>query len=168
MSEQNANPWYREFWAWFVLAPLILIVLVCSVLISVAVSQRDDLVVDDYYKVGKMINQEFAPEQEAQRLAVEAQLTIDIESGELFVDLNQSGPALLSLEFSHPSDSSLDMVTILRSADQKRYRADIEALEPSRWYVRLNAITEDDEVIWRLKGELNFAASTTATLEYRR
>jgi hypothetical protein len=168
MSEQTAQPWYREFWAWFILAPLILIVLVCSVLISVAVSGRDDLVVDDYYKVGKLINQEFVPEQEANRLNMRAKLNFDLESGELHIQLNQAQTEDLVLELSHPSDSRLDTSIQLLRISPDQYRADIDPLQLSRWYLRLNSLTPDEEVVWRLKGELNLALSTSTELQFLR
>ena len=50
-QEQDEGPWYKQPWAWFVLTPLITVVLVSSVTVTIAVKYADERVIDNYYKV---------------------------------------------------------------------------------------------------------------------
>ena len=62
MNEPTSKPWYREFWAWMVLAPLIAVVVVSSITVSIAVRFADDQVSDTYYKDSRMYH--FSAEQD--------------------------------------------------------------------------------------------------------
>ena len=100
------KPWYREFWVWFILAPLILVVIVSSITITIAVRYADDRVVDKYYKEGRMINMRHDEDQLARQLGISAELHFDRSVDELTLRL--SGPAevypdRLTLELGHPA-----------------------------------------------------------------
>jgi hypothetical protein len=45
---EDLKPWYRQFWAWFILSPLITVVIVSSITVTLAVKNADDRVVDNY------------------------------------------------------------------------------------------------------------------------
>ena len=53
------RPWYKEFWPWFLIAVPIITLIMGGVLLKLAISTEDSLVVDDYYKEGKAINARF-------------------------------------------------------------------------------------------------------------
>ena len=56
-TEQDVKPFYRKFWFWFVFTPLIVVVCVSLTMVTVAFRHADDVVIDNYYKEGRMINQ---------------------------------------------------------------------------------------------------------------
>lgn len=48
--------WYKEFWFWFLIVVFIIIFIMGGVLLKFVIFIEDSLVVDDYYKEGKVIN----------------------------------------------------------------------------------------------------------------
>lgn len=48
--------WYKEFWFWFLIVVFIIIFIMGGVLLNFVIFIEDSLVVDDYYKEGKVIN----------------------------------------------------------------------------------------------------------------
>jgi len=51
------QPWYKQFWPWFLISLPVTVMIVCGVIIYLSISQGNfSMVVDDYYKRGKTIN----------------------------------------------------------------------------------------------------------------
>ena len=166
-SNNVEKPWYREFWAWFVFAPLIIVIIACVITVTIAFTHRQDVVVDDYYKVGKMINQSFDADTRAAELAVEATVIIDNVSAEILVRLNSKSPlklARLTLDLSHPAESDRDQHFELNAVSVARWRQDIDHGVHGRHYVRLSAFDDQGQELWRLHGEHNFSASRQLVL----
>ena len=117
IDDQVQNkPWYRQFWAWFILSPLIVVVIVSSITVTLAVKGADDRVLDDYYKEGRMINMRLDQDLLAQSLSVRADLQFDQELKELTLQLDLKEaelPSQLLLELSHPAKADLDQSLII-------------------------------------------------------
>ncbi len=182
----ESRPWYREFWAWFVLSPLIVVVIVSSITVSIAVRNADDRVVDNYYKEGRMINMRLDEDLLAQKLAVEAELNFDLEVNELVLRLNISNeelPERLLLELSHPVQAVLDHELVLTRTANNQYNSELfkestqktahtSSLE-NRWYLRLKPMYSDSTTsseknqkpVWRLRGEIDFSKSNSLVLK---
>lgn len=142
-QEQDKGPWYREPWAWFVLAPLIVIVIACSFLISKALDGADNRVVDNYYKEGRLINARMDEDVLAANLGVVADIQFDNELGELVVRLQTKSPSfpeVLTLEMSHISRQDQDHIIQLSHIAKGQYQAELVKPLQYRWYVRLRPI----------------------------
>ena len=90
MSEHNTSPvkpWYKQFWPWFILFLLGYSVVQGLTLLTIATKNPPGLISDDYYDVGKGINQSLEREKLAERLQLHGELVLD----------NTTGTALLSL-----------------------------------------------------------------------
>jgi hypothetical protein len=55
---RNAKPWYAQRWPWLLMLGPVLVILAGSYTCWLAFSRQDALVVDDYYKQGRAINQD--------------------------------------------------------------------------------------------------------------
>ena len=169
-NDNDIQPWYRQFWAWFILSPLIVVVIVSSITVSLAVKYKDDRVIDNYYKEGRMINMRLEEDQQAQSLKAKAALTFDREIQEVGLVLDIESPSLpekLVLEFSHPLQADLDYSLNFTRIAQNQYRAEFPTqLLTHRWYLRLLPLLDDStEQRWRLRGEIDFAQTQTITLK---
>ncbi len=187
---EDAKPWYRQFWAWFILSPLIVVFIVSSITITLAVKYGQDRVLDNYYKEGRLINMRLEQDLLAITLGVSAQLNFDTASDDLVLNLTTNTPVLpdyLSLELSHPAHAERDHKLLLTRTAANQYNAELLAEElASRWYLRLSPVESPDvfnstpvfketsaadveadesNTLWRLRGEIDFAETHIVTLQ---
>lgn len=174
-QDRDVAPWYRQFWAWFVLGPLLLVIIVASFTVSIAFRYADDVVSDNYYKDGRMINQVLEQDDAARALDLQGSLQIDNALGEVHVRLsaNDALSDTLLLLFSHPVAADKDLQLVLRQIAPGHYRAELPAPIAYRWYVRLlplaanvGQVSEDVDYLehnapWRLGGEIDLALGDT-------
>ena len=116
----------------------------------------DDRVVDDYYSLGKTINNRFEADKRAVALGLSAEVVFDLQTGEIWLSLEglPSAPPL-DLVLSHPFKASLDQTLRLKPVSQGRYRADFAQLAIGRWYLSLTPAQVDEASTWRLLGEID-------------
>lgn len=163
--------WYKEFWAWFVLAPLIFVIMISIYTVSLAVRYADDRVIDNYYKHGRTINNRMDEDLAAANINLKARLKFESSISELGITLtndNQVFPDMIELEFSHPSDQSLDHVVSLQHIAKGRYQTELDRELTYRWYLRLRPLIAGEvdaaTVPWRLRGEIDFVQQSSVTL----
>ncbi len=166
------QPWYRQFWAWFVLTPLIVVIIVCAIMGTIAFRHADDVVIDNYYKEGRMINQRLEQDLVARELGLTAELHFDNTLGEVLLSLHSSGaevfPQRLLVMLDHPTSANRDRILQLQAMAPGRYRAELTDPLQHRWYVYLMPITDvalRNEAPWRLFGEINFQLNDRIQLQ---
>ena len=71
-------PWYKHRWPWLLMIGPGLSVVVGSFMGYIAFTQPDALVVGDYYKQGKAINQDLKRDTIASDLAMDTSLAYDV------------------------------------------------------------------------------------------
>ncbi len=147
----DTRSWYREPWPWLLMAGPAIVVVASAITLWLAVSSDDGLVVDDYYKQGRGINQILSRDQAALQRGYRATLAWRVDSGRMRVTLSGHGelPPTLRLLIVHPTRPGLDQVAQLDRIDAGLYEAAAAAPSAGRWLVTI----EDDERNWRLTGE---------------
>lgn len=170
------GPWYKQSWAWFVLTPLIVVVLVSAMLVTVAVKFGDERVIDNYYKEGRLINHRLEQDQAAESLGLAADVKFDRLVGEVFITLSADNsseplPEKLLLLLSHPTTAKQDRSVEMKKLGPGRYRGDLESKLDYHWYLRLlpeltqaDAMERYNEVPWRLTGEIFFRKESQVAL----
>lgn len=160
--------WYRQGWAWFLLTPLIVIILVMAGFITAAVKWSDDVVIDNYYREGRMYNERLEQDQRAAAWKMQADLSFDLETGEAFLTLQGDDvPPSLVLLVQHPTEADLDQVLTFASTGQGHYRADIEKSLHFKRYLQLFAgqsAMDRVDATWRLKSEIDFEVSAQSVM----
>ena len=150
-EQQAIEPWYRQFWPWFIFGLPAVVVVACMFTIYIAVTNPDSLVKDNYYREGLAINRDLAKQQAAKALAVQAMLRANIQTTDVSVTLQgkfTSPPEQLTLQFIHPNDGKLDFAVQLFAADQQLYIGELPKVVNGRWHLQLSP-TDTQE--WQLK-----------------
>lgn len=175
-DDESLKPWYRQFWFWFVFSPLIYIIIMCSVTVTIALKGADDVIIDNYYKEGRMINQALEQDKRAQALGLSGNLNFDRTSGEVLLTIVNvpSDAALmpdqLLLMMGHPVKAAKDQLITLNAIAPGKYRGELLVEPDYSWYLTLypiNDLTLRKDAPWTLSGEIDFRAAENALLAPR-
>lgn len=142
-SQPNKNTWL-----FFVISIPLTSVILSSIMVYFAVTGRDSLVSDNYYKDGLDINQTIGQDKLAQKLAVNALVTIK-EDGDAFIKLASLGTTdepFLTLKLVHPTLGDLDSTTKFFPTAEG-YVAQVPDGLSGLWYLDLYAHDES----WRVR-----------------
>ncbi|MCW8125268.1 FixH family protein [Microbulbifer halophilus] len=168
MTENPKKPWYREFWLWVVLFPLILTLVASATMVSIAVLYADDTVSDTYHKDSRMYHYTAEQDERARELGLAGML--QFRRGENVVTLDLNGqleyPQQLLLTMSHPVEEDMDRHILLQRSGG-RYTGSVPGELQHRWYLRLMPELNPQQHLdagWRLKGEINFDLGDAAPL----
>jgi uncharacterized protein len=149
-AETAPEPWYRQFWPWFLIALPATVVVASFVTLWLAMQSPNPLVVDDYSRIARSTEKRMERDQAAAALGARAELRFLAEAGLVEVRLQPDTlvPDSLELRLSHPLLDERDrIIPLIRSPDA--WSGTLEPLE-GRWYLQLYP----GDGSWRLSGEL--------------
>lgn len=147
----DIEPWFRQFWPWFLILLPATVVVASLVTLYIANRGADDLVVDEYYKVGLAINRQLEKKQRSVDLGISAALNIS----DNHVTAQIVGPVdtdALSLLLSHPLEADRDFSVTLARIAPGVYQARLPAAVAPRWHWSLSPEQVGD---WRLDGKID-------------
>lgn len=151
-----AAPWYRHRWPWFLMIGPVLVLVGGAVMMWLAMSRPDAMVVGDYYKQGKAINQELSRDRVASSLGLRFEATYEAATGRITGSLRSHGQpvrAPFHIRLAHPTQPERDRVLEALPDGQGRFTAAAPALEQTHWQVVVEGGTRD----WRLAGSWSWA-----------
>lgn len=171
-ATEQVLPWYRQFWFWFVFGPLIFIIVLCCFTVSIAFKYSDDVVTDNYYKSGLMINQTLMQDERAAALNLLADVKFDQATGEVLVALSGDNtlPRSLRLFLDNPVKAKKDQTVLLTEITAGQYRGELTSPVDYSWYVSLVPeadISKRKQAEWLLTGQINFAKTQQTRLQSR-
>ncbi len=146
----DAKPWYHNPWVWFLILIPFTSVCLSFTMLYTAITNKDPEVQDDWYKDKKAIRQDFAKDEYASALSIEAQITQTGQHLKVVINSkynldNNALPATLQLAFSHPTDSKRDLATVLQKQVDGSYTTDLKQNLSGRYYITVSTH------VWRLK-----------------
>lgn len=142
------QPWYKQFWPWFLIALPVTVMIVCGIIIYLSISQGGfSMVVDDYYKRGKTINAIIEHVEEAQRRNISFEFTAN--NGQFTLEYASGEPDELSalrVSFVHATLAGKDFTRLLTVAADGVYRADIPKDIEGKWTVTVEPFNK----VWKV------------------
>lgn len=164
MSDTPIQPWYKQFWPWFLLALLSSSIVVSTTFAVLSVKTADGMVVqEDYYEHGKAINMILAKQERANELGLSAELRIDPLTSDIVLDLTgDDRPETLYLTLIFPTQDDRDQEFVLEHVREGRYITQGPDNLRYRWYIQLQP--QQTEADWRLIGEARFPNEESVAL----
>ena len=157
LQQPPANPWYKEVWVWFILGLLGTSVVLGTSMLVISIKNPPGLLSDNYYDVGKGINTSLDREELAQRLKLQAKLTLDNERGTVSLQLQgYSNPPQLTLNLISPTQPERDRRVVMQLQADGSYAGNLLDAVEGRRFVEL--IGQEGGKDWRLFEEEQLAS----------
>ncbi len=139
--ENVMQPWYKQFWPWFLIALPLSAVIAGIATVIIANNNKVSMVVDDYYKEGKAINLELGRLTTALKRGIQAEVSVSDKE----VVLNFTGGDLkpgmpVQLSFHHATLEARDFAKLLTADAKGRYRLALEEPLNGRWFIRAEPV----------------------------
>jgi hypothetical protein len=148
----DTRPWYGQLWPWLLMLGPFLVVLAGGYTSWLAYTRQDALVVGDYYKQGKAINQDLRRDRVAARMGLSLRLSHDPAGGRIAgrVAGERTPPpqSVMTLRLAHSTQPEKDVTLTITPDETGAFSAPLPMLERARWQVLL----EDEARSWRLAG----------------
>lgn len=145
------RPWYTHRWPWLLMLGPALVLVAGGYTGYLAVTREDAVVVDDYYKKGKAINQDLRRDKVASSMQLAFSARHDPAAGTLAGVLTSKGEAVATpfrIRLAHSTQPQKDMVLGAVPGPDGRFSVALPLLEQARWRV----VVEGLDNHWRLAG----------------
>jgi len=146
----NAKPWYKHRWPWLLMLGPFVVIVAGIYTTWLAVSRPDALVVDDYYKQGKAINQDLSRDRVAADMKLEADVRYDAAAGKLVGVVRGLGATAetLSISLIHSTRPEKDLKLSAKPDANGGFSVELAMLDMARWQI----LVEGERRDWRLNG----------------
>ncbi|WP_298440115.1 FixH family protein [uncultured Ferrimonas sp.] len=146
----KVQPWYKQFWPWF-----LIVLPMCAVSASIytfylASTSQFSLVADDYYKKGKGINQDLSRIRSAKQLGLVFRLD---QSGNTIAFSQHGGDPLgtaITIRFHHATIAANDFEQIVTADGDGVYRITTSTPVEGKWRIQI----DNYDGAWRLQTKL--------------
>lgn len=156
MHTSSATPWYTHRWPWFLMLGPATVLVGGAFAAWLALGHPDAMVVDDYYKQGRAINQDLRRERAAGVLHLALRLRYDAGAGRIEGRIDSFGKPWLApftLRLAHPTQPGKDLVLPVPLDAQGRFSLAVPDLEKTHWQVSAEGGARD----WRLAASWDWA-----------
>jgi hypothetical protein len=143
----DAAPWYTHRWPWFLMIGPASVLVAGSFAAWLAIGHPDAMVVDDYYKQGKAINQDLRRDRAASAMQLALQLRYG--GGRLQGRIRTLGrplARLFTIRLAHPTLPERDLVLPVAPDADGAFSVPLPVLEHTHWRV----VAEGKLGDWRL------------------
>ncbi|MES2150961.1 MAG: FixH family protein [Pseudomonadota bacterium] len=143
------RPWYTHRWPWLLMLGPALVIVAGSYAGWLAYSGQDAMVVDDYYRQGKAINQDLRRDRVASTLRLSLALRYDPARGVLAGSMQADKRAFttpLRIYLAHATQPQKDIQVEVRPDAGGNFEVPLALLERGRWQVVVEGAQRD----WRL------------------
>lgn len=161
---QTVAPWYRQRWPWFLMLGPAIVVIAGCITIWIAYTRQDAMVVDDYYKQGKAINQDLRRDRLASALQLSFDAHYDAAAGVLVGGMQGlAGPVTTPYRIllAHSTQPEKDLALDVVPDGQGRFKVALPMLEQARWQIVVEGAKRD----WRLAASWRWPAQRSVSIQ---
>ena len=163
-ATQDEGPWYKHRWPWLLMMGPFAVVIAGSITIWIAMTQQDALVVDDYYKQGKAINQDLRRDRVATDLGMQFLAHYDASTRVLSGTVSNKAKqniGSISVRLIHATIPEKDVVLLVQPDTAGNFSIALPMLDMGRWQV----LVENENRDWRLNGIWTWPAQPDIVIE---
>ena len=142
MSDKNV--WFKNPWVWLIIALPLSAVIGGIATVIITNKHQPDMVVDEYYKKGKAINQELTLYENAEKLNIAFDIRVTQHRVEL--KANQDFPAL-KLQFSHSTLAHKDFDLVLTKNAKGTFSSTFDHEIDGKWLLFVSPM----DMSWKMK-----------------
>jgi hypothetical protein len=146
-SSADSAPWYTHRWPWFLMIGPASVLVGGAFAAWLALGKPDAMVVDDYYKQGKAINQDLRRDRVASSMRLA--LHLRYEGGRLEGQIESGAGALgapFTIRLAHPTLPERDLALLVKPDGDGRFSVPLPVLEHTHWRL----VAEGNARDWRL------------------
>jgi len=161
-SPGQASPWYTHRWPWFLMLGPAAVLVGGSFAAWLAFGHPDAMVVDDYYKQGKAINQDLRRDRVAS--AMQLALQLRYEGGRMKGRMTSFGRPLgapFTIRLAHPTLPERDLALLVQPDAGGAFSIALPVLEQTHWQVVVEGSLRD----WRLAKSWSWPRQVELTIE---
>lgn len=160
----DSKPWYAHRWPWLLMLGPVAVILAGSYTIRLAFQNQDAMVVDDYYKQGKAINQDLRRDRVAAGMGLAVNWRYDPAAEKLHGTLLSFGMPVagkVRIHLAHATQPEKDFKLEAEPDQYGKFSIDLPMLERARWQVLLESERRD----WRLSGTWKWPQQQTLDIK---
>lgn len=155
MTSEDPKPWYRHRWPWLLMVGPAAVLVAGFITMWISFTGADALVVDDYYKQGKAINQDLRRDHAAAALGLSASMRYDAANGVVLGQVRGLTEASsVNVLLVHPTVPEKDVRRTVQPSAAGEFSLPVPLFERANWQVQL----EDAKRTWRLNGSWSWPA----------
>jgi hypothetical protein len=146
---QPQPAWYTHRWPWLLMLGPAVVLVAGAFTTWLAVSRPDALVVGDYYRQGKAINQDLRRDGVASAMKLSFNARYESASGKLEGRLASAGQAVRApfrIQLAHPTMPERDRTLLASPGPDGRFSVAVPGLEHTHWQVVVEGAWRE----WRL------------------
>ena len=156
------EPWYRQFWPWFVISIPAMTVVACMYTIFLAVTTSDSLVLASPDGIDQETARQLSAEAYAAELGLSSTVVINAETGVVTAEVanlpERFRNLALTLAFQHPTVAGMDReISLLPTpaAENAVFVGTLTSVPQGRWYL---VMRQDHD--WRVTSTYTGATET--------
>ena len=145
----DEGPWYKQFWLWFLIVPVMILMAGSFYLLYVSIVTHDGVILDNHYKDGKG----YSIRTEEDAFARSVNLVANLRWVDTNISIKLEGnlnpmPEKIELVIAYPTTEVYDINLIMAHRGLGEYQATIEEPIEGRRVLQLHPI--DSDIDWRL------------------
>ncbi len=165
VKREDIEPWYKQFWPWFIMALPGSVVVACMVTIYIAIASSDGLVDDDYYKKGLAYNKVVKSAKKAATMGLGGEILLNPDTNSFEIRLQgknyeQQPEDKLNIKFAYATKDDLDMEVSVLHIGNGIYRGKYTKLVEGKWHIKIEPETKE----WRIRGTLQYPTQLAVQL----